>query len=109
MTVLAIYGVVVIIATFLASLTFVILYGFFSGWYANRLGRHLMWFSLAVTATYLNSVVRTFFPDIPYRQETAYGLITLIFLVVCQRTWIFIRVMIKDRKDLKEAQDNESE
>lgn len=95
------YGVIVVLATFVASLAFVILYGLFSGWWQNRLGRHLMWFSLVVTVTYLNTSVRLFFPNLPYRLETSYVLVTLIFLVVVQRTWIFIRVLIKDRRDLK--------
>ena len=109
MTALQVYGLVIIVATFCASLVFVILYGLYASWYRSRLGRHLMWFSIVVTVTYLNSVVRTFFPDLPYKVETTYVIITLVFLVVLQRTWIFIRVMIKDRKDLKEARRNEPE
>ena len=104
-----VYGVLIVLATFFMSLAFVILYGLHSGWFRNRLGRHLMWFSLVVTLTYLNGSVRLFFPDLPYRVESSYVIVTLIFLVVTQRTWIFIRVMIKDRKDLKEAQHNESQ
>jgi len=96
-----VYGIIVVLATLVSSTLFVILYGFFSGWYQNRLGRHLMWFSLVVTLTYANSAMRLFFPDLPYRVETSYVLVTLIFLVVTQRTWIFVRVMIKDRRDLK--------
>jgi len=60
-----------------------------------------MWFSLAVTVTYLNTSMRLFFPDLPYRIESAYVIALLIFLVVTQRTWIMVRVMIKDRNDLK--------
>jgi hypothetical protein len=103
------YLAIIVLATFFASLLFVILYGFFSGWFLNRMGRHLMWFSSVVTLTYLNSSVRLFFPGLPYRAETSYVLLTLVFLVVCQRTWIMIRVMVQDRKDLKEAQQHESE
>jgi len=103
------YVAIIVLATFFASLAFVVLYGLFSGWWHNRLGRHLMWFSLVVTLTYLNSSIRLFFPDLPYRIETSYVLATLIFIVVVQRTWIFVRVMIKDRRDLKEVQPNELE
>lgn len=95
------FGVIVILATLVASAAFVILYGTFSKWYQNRLGRHLMWFSVVVTLTYVNTTARVFFPGLPYRLESSYVLATLIFLVVCQRTWIFIRVLVKDRKDLK--------
>jgi len=108
-TVLQVYGLVIVVATFCASLGFVVLYGIFSSWHKNRLGRHLMWFSVVVTVTYFNTIIRTFFPNLPYKPETAYVIVTLVFLVVLQRTWIFIRVMIKDRRDLKEAQRNESE
>lgn len=100
---------IVFVATFLCAWTFVILYGFLAKWYRSAAGRHLFYFSLVVSLTYLNSVLRLIFPDLPYRMETAQAVVVLVFLVVVQRLWIFLRVLFRDRRDLKEAQKNESE
>lgn len=100
---------VIFVATFLCAWTFVILYGFLAKWYRSAAGRHLFYFSLVVSLTYLNSVLRLIFPDLPYRVETGYAIVVLVFLVVLQRLWIFLRVLFRDRHDLKEAQKNESQ
>jgi hypothetical protein len=68
------------------------------------MGRHLMWFSIVVTLTYFNTVLRLIFPGLPYRMETQYVIATMVFLVVAQRLSLMIRVLIKDRRDYREAQ-----
>jgi|SRR5882762_4866452 len=101
--------VYVVVATLICSWTFVILYGLLAKWYASTMGRHLFFFSLIISLTYLNSTLRLMFPNLPFRVESAQVIAVLIFLVVAQRLWIFLRVLFRDRKDLKEAQKNESE
>lgn len=100
---------IVFIATFVSDTIFVILYGFLAKWYRSAAGRHLLYFSLVVSLTYLNSVLRLIFPNLPFRMETSDVVVVLIFLVVVQRLLIFLRVLFRDRRDLKEAQKNESE
>lgn len=86
-----------------------ILYGFLAKWYRTSAGRHLFFFSLVVSLTYLNSVLRLIFPSLPYRVETSDVIVVLIFLVVVQRLWIFLLVLFRDRKDLKEVRKHESQ
>lgn len=100
---------IIFVATFICAWTFVILYGFMAKWYRSAAGRHLFYFSLVVSLTYLNSVARLVFPNLPFRVESSEVIVVLIFLVVVQRLWIFLRVLFKDRRDLKEAQKHEPE
>jgi uncharacterized membrane protein len=98
-----IFDLVIVLATLLAAWSFVFLYGFLAKWYKSAAGRHLFWFSLVVSLTYLNTSLRLIFTNLPYRTETTQVILVLVFLVVVQRLQLFLRVLYRDRKDLKES------
>lgn len=94
---LQIVGDILVIAAFMACLTFVLCYNHFADWRHSRRGNHLIRFMQVATAALFLGVVRVFWPDIPFFLYFRIVIFSLINWVL----WWRVAILFEEQEIIK--------